>query len=977
MKKKRGVVCLVLTILFFCINIVAEDIIFYEGYSDGDWINHPSWYISDENESVTIVNGEFISHGTLDEDGRYRTGMGVSLDTEEICNLSFMFKGQLMSEGNPHEGNQILFFINDDFAQRRYDLRIRSGTRYIDGFPINKDKISLGYGEGGFMYDWVVSNFTPLFDQYYIVEGKRLNGTWSLFVNNQLLGKVHENRTCNRFTGVGFFLHGSVIIDDIYILSYDYTPTSQPHPLLQQYSPVLYLHPSELYFPMNVSSMMDNADLRNVWNLYNDTEPTTFDELEGKDKYYFMDYPEVDISAHNPLLNPTLLADYNYTVYGRAATNENNYTALQYYFFYPFNNWYNTHEGDWEYIQIVLDDENNFESASHSFHHLGGDTTSKTSLGWINETHPVVLVGRGSHASYFEWPDYADVIYYIRLVNDLMSIESLSKSGPVLHYKELTLDEPNAYPYELIQLEEENAWLDFPGHWGEVPPEPTSPEEPIIGYISSFGPRGPKFMRYYFAYNRWNDPFALATKTKFEKFILGVLKSPADLHVYDSSGNHVGAIGSEIEANIVGTRFYTGPTNEPEAFLIYGEDENYTINIAGNDNGTINFDFFYHHSPTGGIALFYRNVSVQESTIITVYASSSSYFVMEVDYNGDQIIDYYKIADEVILEGDYIYVLPDIDGDNISDMVDNCPYNHNPAQENSDNDGLGDACDICPYDNDNDFDLDGVCGNEDNCPEISNPEQNDSDSDSIGDVCDLCPYDPNNDYDLDGICGDVDNCPTIFNMNQTDYDNDTIGDSCDMCPRDSMNDIDNDTHCADADNCPTVSNEDQLDSDGDSFGDVCDVCPYDMDNDKDNDGVCADVDNCQNTYNPDQADSDFDELGDLCDICPYDSDNDEDSDGVCGDVDLCPGTFQDETTRLIIWHYAQLDNDTYFETRRWFGAPVLDSQFSLNSTYGCSCQQILEYKPGENRGEKKYGCNIATIFQWIRQKGWAKKGIAT
>jgi hypothetical protein len=39
----------------------------------------------------------------------------------------------------------------------------------------------------------------------------------------------------------------------------------------------------------------------------------------------------------------------------------------------------------------------------------------------------------------------------------------------------------------------------------------------------------------------------------------------------------------------------------------------------------------------------------------------------------------------------------DVDGDNICDDVDNCPYIANPDQSDLDGDGVGDACDACPH----------------------------------------------------------------------------------------------------------------------------------------------------------------------------------------------------------------------------------------------------------------------------------------
>jgi uncharacterized membrane protein len=84
-------------------------------------------------------------------------------------------------------------------------------------------------------------------------------------------------------------------------------------------------------------------------------------------------------------------------------------------------------------------------------------------------------------------------------------------------------------------------------------------------------------------------------------------------------------------------------------------------------------------------------------------------------------------------------VIPDSDGDGVSDGVDNCPSNANEDQLDSDGDALGDACDPFPFDRRNDMDGDGLGADVDNCPDIPNPDQSDRDGDGLGDACD-----PNN-----------------------------------------------------------------------------------------------------------------------------------------------------------------------------------------------------------------------------------------
>jgi hypothetical protein len=104
----------------------------------------------------------------------------------------------------------------------------------------------------------------------------------------------------------------------------------------------------------------------------------------------------------------------------------------------------------------------------------------------------------------------------------------------------------------------------------------------------------------------------------------------------------------------------------------------------------------------------------------------------------------------------------DEDDDGVCDDDDNCIYNPNPSQQNSDSDNRGDACDNCPY--------------------ISNPSQSDLDMDMIGDVCDNCKTEPNpnqNDQDEDGVGDKCDNCPEKYNPSQEDSDNDGKGNVCD------------------------------------------------------------------------------------------------------------------------------------------------------------------------------------------------------
>ncbi len=200
---------------------------------------------------------------------------------------------------------------------------------------------------------------------------------------------------------------------------------------------------------------------------------------------------------------------------------------------------------------------------------------------------------------------------------------------------------------------------------------------------------------------------------------------------------------------------------------------------------------------------------------------------------------------------------PDDDGDGICDPgisasgctgSDNCPFNFNPVQHDSDGNGIGDVCDT-------DTDGDGVYDAADNCVDVENADQADGDNDGIGDACDLCPAmaDDGTDTDGDGMGDACDACPDTAD-DGTDTDGDAIPDGCDT-------DDDNDGVDDPADNCPLVANADQADGDSDGVGDACDNCPSDA--------------------NADQADTDADGQGDVCD-------SDIDGDGIENASDNCP-----------------------------------------------------------------------------------------
>ena len=84
--------------------------------------------------------------------------------------------------------------------------------------------------------------------------------------------------------------------------------------------------------------------------------------------------------------------------------------ALQYWLYYVFNDWNNTHEGDWENIQLIFDADDARQalarepvSVGYSQHEGSEEATwGEEKLELVDGTHPVVYPAAGSHANFFE-----------------------------------------------------------------------------------------------------------------------------------------------------------------------------------------------------------------------------------------------------------------------------------------------------------------------------------------------------------------------------------------------------------------------------------------------------------------------------------------------------------------------------------------------------------------------------------------------
>jgi hypothetical protein len=108
----------------------------------------------------------------------------------------------------------------------------------------------------------------------------------------------------------------------------------------------------------------------------------------------------------------------NYRYHGRVLR-QDGWVVLQYWLFYPFNDWRsgffgaNDHEADWEKVMVFLSESESSELrpewVAYAAHNYTGDNLRRRwddpEVEKVGE-HPVIYVGAGSHASYYAPGEY-------------------------------------------------------------------------------------------------------------------------------------------------------------------------------------------------------------------------------------------------------------------------------------------------------------------------------------------------------------------------------------------------------------------------------------------------------------------------------------------------------------------------------------------------------------------------------------------
>ena len=374
--------------------------------------------------------------------------------------------------------------------------------------------------------------------------------------------------------------------------------------LARRFCPVIHLNNeaenNEFFEPDPVELIVDLSILRDVSNPSFSEKPALNDLVRWSQSAYYLDIadlaPKPESIEQYKNAYDSVKNQYEPTIYARIVEAEGDgHTIIQYWLFYYLNDWRNVHEGDWELIQLHFDGLSTQDLLSQQkepllaaySQHQGGQKMSWAEMkntGLIRDTHPLVYVAKGSHANYFT---------------------------PGQFWSGLDFDDTGLSPWRVIEPEELNVvafqedggieWIGFQGRWGEY-----------LGLFISFldlrfgqqGPFGPQWGEDGQQSKKWRQPQDWAAglpeypKPFWTSFIklpgdwskLAVFSvfSPADLHVYDSTGRHIGLDETgDLEIQIPGAMYIVPEGTDYKTILVPGADvgNEYRMEVKGTGSG--------------------------------------------------------------------------------------------------------------------------------------------------------------------------------------------------------------------------------------------------------------------------------------------------------------------------------------------------------------------------------------------------------
>lgn len=256
----------------------------------------------------------------------------------------------------------------------------------------------------------------------------------------------------------------------------DDTDDAAARQLADRYSPVVRMQQplsrcgGEQFRPAPVEGVLDSQEvaLRGPWRPPDliKTQPAAKDLRLGYPSH-FLDFPGdplrpgCDYADWSRRIN----ADHPSTVYAHVARDSQypGELALEYWFFYIFNDYNNTHEGDWESIRLVFDVTTPeaalaTDPTAVGYSQHGGAERARwgdAKLELVDGTHPVVYPAAGSHANKFGQR------LYLGRGSEGLGCDDTTRPQAAITPKVAYV------PMSQADYLTDYPWLAFQGRWGE------------------------------------------------------------------------------------------------------------------------------------------------------------------------------------------------------------------------------------------------------------------------------------------------------------------------------------------------------------------------------------------------------------------------------------------------------------------------------------------------------------------------------
>jgi len=394
-------------------------------------------------------------------------------------------------------------------------------------------------------------------------------------------------------------------------------PTSQPSlvspqyaiKLAEKFAPVIYLKGEgelENYEPEPIEILVDDAVVRDIQDPAFSEKASLASLLRWPESVHYLDIAGLGPTTQSPAdyqaTYEKIGGQYQPTLYVRVKEgNDDGYTVVQYWIFYFVNDWRNFHEGDWELVQLqfppespedLLEGKTEPVFVAFSQHQYGQQMTWNDMITrtLVEGTHPIVYVARGSHANYF-------------LPGNPWAVLDFDDTG----LSSWRVMRPEELKIVLLPEDERQTqgldWVDFRGRWGEYLGLSVS----VLGMtFMQAGPFGPLWADGEKKSDRWANPTQWASQlpqypapfwSAFLKMLGDPAKlaifsifSPAELHVYDAQGRHIGPTAKgDVEKQIPDAIYVTAEGADYKTILIPNADitQEYRVEAKGTGIGRL------------------------------------------------------------------------------------------------------------------------------------------------------------------------------------------------------------------------------------------------------------------------------------------------------------------------------------------------------------------------------------------------------